>query len=128
MPYTPGQPFLVAAVQISPVFLDRDATIERACDAIADAASRGARLVAFPEAFVPGYPMWIWSIAAGKTQELRALYAELLDQAITIPSAAVERLCDAARCRARLRRDRRQRAQRGSERHVALQFPALHRR
>ena len=97
MPYTPGQPFLVAAVQISPVFLDRDATIERACDAIADAASRGARLVAFPEAFVPGYPMWIWSIAAGKTQELRALYAELLDQAITVPSAAVERLCDAAR-------------------------------
>ena len=97
MPYIPKQPFLVAAVQISPVFLDRDATIDRACDAIADAASRGVRCAVFPEAFVPGYPLWIWSLAAGQTQELRALYAELLDQAVTIPSAAVTRLCEAAR-------------------------------
>ena len=44
MPYTPGQPFLVAAVQISPAFLDRDATVDRACQAIAEAGSRGARL------------------------------------------------------------------------------------
>ena len=74
MPYTPGQPFLVAAVQISPAFLDRDATIDRACQAIADAASRGARLVVFPEAFIPGYPLWVWHIAAGQTHELRALH------------------------------------------------------
>ena len=96
-PYTPSQPFLVAAVQISPAFLDREATIGRACDAIAEAATRGARLVVFPEAFVPGYPLWVWSIAAGRTQELRALYAELLDQSVTIPSPAVDRLCEAAR-------------------------------
>jgi nitrilase len=96
-PYTPGQPFLVAAVQLSPVFLDRDATIDRACAAIAEAGARGARLVAFPEAFVPGYPLWVWSIAAGRTQDLRALYAELLDQAVSVPSPAVDRLCDAAR-------------------------------
>jgi nitrilase len=97
MPYMPGQPFLVAAVQLSPAFLDREATIERACDAIADAAARGARLVVFPEAFVPGYPLWVWSIAAGQSKELRALYAELLDQAVTVPSPAVGRLCEAAR-------------------------------
>jgi nitrilase len=97
MPYTPGQAFQVAAVQISAAFLDRDATIERACQAITDAASRGARLVVFPEAFVPGYPMWVWHLAAGQTKELRALYAELLDQSVSIPSDAVTRLCDAAR-------------------------------
>jgi nitrilase len=97
MAYVPGQPFLVAAVQISPAFLDREATIERACDAIADAATRGARLAVFPEAFVPGYPVWVWSLAAGQTHDLRALYAELVDQSVTIPSAAVARLCDAAR-------------------------------
>ena len=96
-PYTPGRPFVVAAIQISPVFLDRDATVDRACEAIADAAARGARLVVFPEAFVPGYPLWVWSIAAGRTQDLRALYAELLDQAVTVPGPAVDRLCDAAR-------------------------------
>jgi nitrilase len=96
-PYTPSQPFLVAAVQISPAFLDREATVDRACAAIAEAGARGARLVAFPEAFVPGYPLWVWSLAAGRTQELRALYAELLDQAVSVPGPAVDRLCDAAR-------------------------------
>src|SRR5881628_2195345 len=97
MPYIPGQTFLVAAVQISPAFLDRDETVDRACQAIADAAARGARLVVFPEAFVPGYPLWIWHIAAGKTQELRALYTEMLDQSVTVPGPEVARLCDAAR-------------------------------
>ena len=97
MPYTPAQTFVVAAAQISPVFLDRDATIDRACAAIAQAADRGARLIVFPEAFVPGYPMWVWQIASGRTQELRALYAELLDQSVSIPSAAVEPLRQAAR-------------------------------
>lgn len=95
--YTPAQPFVVAAVQLSPVFLDREATIERACEAIANAAARNARLIVFPELFVPGYPLWVWSIAAGQTQALRALYAELLDQSVTIPSPAVDRLCEAAR-------------------------------
>lgn len=97
MPYVPAQPFLVAAVQISPVFLDREATVERACQAIVDAAAHGARLVVFPEAFVPGYPLWVWSIAPGQTKDLRALYAELLDQAVTVPGAAITRLCEAAR-------------------------------
>jgi nitrilase len=97
MQYVPAQPFLVAAVQISPAFLDRDATVERACAAIAEAGAHGARLVVFPEAFVPGYPLWVWSIAAGQTHALRALYAELLDQSITVPSPAVDRLGEAAK-------------------------------
>jgi nitrilase len=97
MPYTPAPPYLVAVVQLSPAFLDRDATIERACQAIADAGSRGARLVVFPEAFVPGYPLWVWHVASGRTHELRALYAELVDQAVTIDSPSVARLREAAR-------------------------------
>ena len=95
--FTPAQSFLVAAVQQSPVFLDRDATIDRACECIAQAAARDARLVVFPEAFIPGYPVWVWSIPAGQTQALRALYAELLDQAVTIVSASVDQLREAAR-------------------------------
>jgi nitrilase len=97
MPYSPSPPFLVAAAQISPAFLDREATVERACAAIAGAAARGARLIVFPEGFVPGYPLWVWAIAAGQTRDLRALYAELLDQAVTVPGAAVDRLREAAR-------------------------------
>ncbi|MBA2308966.1 MAG: carbon-nitrogen hydrolase family protein, partial [Pseudonocardiales bacterium] len=39
----------VAAVQASPVFLDREATVDKAADLIKQAAGLGAQLVAFPE-------------------------------------------------------------------------------
>jgi len=90
-------PFLVAAVQAAPVFLDREATVEKACSLIAEAGARGARLAVFPEGFIPAYPLWVWFIPAGETQALRELYAELLENAVTIPSAATDRLCAAAR-------------------------------
>ncbi|HEC10183.1 MAG TPA: carbon-nitrogen hydrolase family protein, partial [Acidimicrobiales bacterium] len=52
--------FRVAAVQATPVFLDREATVDRAVALIGEAAAAGAGLVVFPEAFVPGYPDWVW--------------------------------------------------------------------
>src|SRR4029077_3806697 len=90
-------PFLVAAVQAAPVFLDRAATVEKACALVAEAGAAGAKLAAFPEAFVPAYPLWAWSIPAGDTHGLRELYSELLDQAVAIPSPATDRLGEAAR-------------------------------
>ena len=90
-------PFLVAAAQAAPVFLDRAATVDKACSLIAEAGARGARLIAFPEGFIPAYPFWVWFIPAGNTHALRELYSELLDQAVTVPSDATERLCAAAR-------------------------------
>jgi nitrilase len=92
-----SEPFLIAVAQVSPVFIDRDATIAKACRIIAEAGARGAKLVVFPEAFVPCYPFWVWHIAAGDTPALRALYAELLDNAVAVPGAATELLCAAAR-------------------------------
>ena len=47
----------VAAVQATPVFLDRAATVEVAAGHVAAA---DAELVVFPESFVPGYPDWVW--------------------------------------------------------------------
>ena len=95
MPY--AAPFLVAAAQCAPVFMDRDATVERACALVAEAAAAGARLVVFPECFVPAYPLWAWHIPAGETHALRELYAMLLDQAVTVPGPETRRLCAAAR-------------------------------
>ncbi len=96
-PASPATPYLAAAVQHPPIFLDRNATIGKACALIAEAAAAGARLVVFPECFVPGYPVWIWRLAAGRIHDLRALYAELVDQAVTVPSSATDELCRAAR-------------------------------
>ncbi len=90
-------PFKVAAVQASPVFLDRDATIDKACELIAEAGREGARLIVFPEAFIPAYPNWVWAIPSGEEEVLNELYAELLANSVTIPSDATERLCRAAR-------------------------------
>ncbi len=52
----------VAAVQVPPVVLDRQATLARAVEKVGEAADNGARLIAFSEAFVPGYPDWIWCL------------------------------------------------------------------
>ena len=55
------QKFTVAAVHAASPFLDRDAGVEKACRLIAEAAGKGAKLIAFPETFIPGYPFWIWT-------------------------------------------------------------------
>src|SRR4051812_9313972 len=75
-------PFVVAAVQAAPVFLDREATIALACERIAAAARGGARLVVLPEAFVPTYPVWVWHVPAGDSATLRELHVEMLANAV----------------------------------------------
>ncbi len=67
----------IAVVQQPPVYLDLSASIERAVDLIAEAAQQGARLVVFPETWLPGYPTFVWRLAPGagmgKTDALFAL-------------------------------------------------------
>lgn len=89
-------PFRIAAVQASSVFLDLDATIDKACRLIEEAAEGGAALAVFPEAFVPAYPVWVWFIPPGRTHPLRALYAQLHQNSVSIPGPEVRRLAQAA--------------------------------
>jgi nitrilase len=89
--------FTIAAVQACPVYLDRDRTIGKACDLIAEAGRHGAQLVVFPEAFVPAYPLWSWFVPAGRTGELRDLYSRLHAGALVIPDDSTRRLGEAAR-------------------------------
>ncbi|KAF5637091.1 aliphatic nitrilase [Fusarium sp. NRRL 25303] len=50
-----------AVVQAEPVWFDLPGTVTKTCDLIKDAASKGARIIAFPELWLPGYPTWIWA-------------------------------------------------------------------
>lgn len=75
----------VAIIQQPPRVLEREATLEVAVRLIAEAASYGARLVVFPEAFVPGYPAWIWRLRPGGDWDLsEQLHQRLLDNAVDL--------------------------------------------
>ncbi|ONH64757.1 Nitrilase [Cyberlindnera fabianii] len=54
----------VAVVQAEPVWFDLQGTVDKTIALIKEAASKGCELIAFPEVFIPGYPLWIWSNAA----------------------------------------------------------------
>ena len=84
----------VAAVQATPVFLDREATTEKACALAQEAAAGGASLVVFPEAFIPAYPDWVWRLPAWQDGPWMH---RLLDQAVAVPGPTTARLGEAAR-------------------------------
>tara|TARA_R110000782_G_scaffold182437_6_gene272694 strand:- start:34352 stop:35365 length:1014 start_codon:yes stop_codon:yes gene_type:complete len=84
----------VAAVQTAPVFLDAAATVDKACALISEAAGNGAKLVAFPEVFIGGYPYWNWLMTP---IEGSVWFERLCRAAIEIPGPEVERLCETAR-------------------------------
>lgn len=84
----------VAAVQAAPVFLDREATLDKAVSLISEASGNGAGLIAFPEVFIAGYPYWNRIENVFKTT---GYYIELLKNAVRIPGPVTDRLCEAAR-------------------------------
>jgi nitrilase len=87
----------IAIIQRSPVFLDKAATLARAAEAVTEAAGAGAALVVFPEAFVPGYPAWIWRLRPGSDMALtEQLHARLLAQAVDLEGSDLAPLRDAA--------------------------------
>ena len=86
----------VAAIQAAPVFLNREATVEKACRLIEEAGTDGADLVVFPECFIPAYPYWYLFYTAFHPTCLR-LDRELSKNAIEIPGKCTEKLCKAAK-------------------------------
>ncbi|MDN4544643.1 MULTISPECIES: carbon-nitrogen hydrolase family protein [unclassified Pseudomonas] len=91
----------IAIIQRPPVLLDRSATIARAVQSVAEAAAAGASLIVLPEQFIPGYPSWIWRLAAGRDGALMGqLHARLLANAVDIANGDLSELCEASRVHA----------------------------
>ncbi len=87
--------FKAAAVQAAPVFLDREATIEKACKLIKEAGENGAELIVFPEVYIPTYPYWPKDLK-GRKLGLEA-WVRLYKNSVEIGSPECQVLCDAAR-------------------------------
>jgi len=91
----------VAVVQEPPVFLNLDASVEKACSLVeAEAAGRDAGLVVFPETWLPGYPVWLDAspnAALWDHPPAKALYRLLSDNSITVPGKHLDRLLQVAR-------------------------------
>ena len=89
----------VAVVQAAPVLFDRNATIDKACRLIDEAAAGGAQLILFPEAFVPAYPRGLsfGFVVGSRTDEGRLLWQRYWENAVDVPGPATARLGQAAR-------------------------------
>ena len=86
----------VAAVQAASVFLDREGSTEKACRLIREAGNNGARVIGFPEGFIPAHPVWYHHHAATGAIANR-LAVELFKNAVEIPGSQTAALCEAAR-------------------------------
>jgi nitrilase len=84
-----------AVVQHPPVFMNLEASLDRADSLTAEAAAGGARIVAFPETWLPGYPIWLDeapNAAIWGDEGAKALYQLLSEQSIELPGPHLDRL------------------------------------
>ena len=85
----------VAAVQAASVFLDREGSTEKACRLIREAGKNGARVIGFPEGFIPAHPVWYHHhVATGAIANRLAV--ELFKNSVEIPGPETDALCEAA--------------------------------
>lgn len=88
----------IGLAQISPVWLDREATIDKVLGWVAKAASDGCSLVAFGEALVPGYPFWVERTDGARFESAlqKSLYAHYASQAVSVEGGDLDRIRHAA--------------------------------
>ncbi len=88
----------IAVIQKPPVLLDLEATIARAVASIEEVARAGAELAVFPEAFLPGYPTWVWRLKPGGDMALSGqIHDRLRNNAVDIDGGALGPIAEAAR-------------------------------
>lgn len=90
--------FKVAVIQEAPEYLDKDGSIRKAVALIEKAASADAKLIVFPETFIPGYPTWIWRLRPGTDFGLSGeIHTRLLNNSVSLKSNDLRQLYDCAK-------------------------------
>ena len=88
----------LAVVQYPPVYLDLEKTMDRAVAIVAEAAAKGCQMLVFPEAWIPGYPTFIWRLPPGAGMgKTDALYARLQANSVDLSRDGMARLQEAAK-------------------------------
>jgi predicted amidohydrolase len=90
----------VAAIQAAPVYLDLNASLDKAVRLIGEAAAQGAKLIAFPETWLPGYPAWLdccRDVALWDYPPVKRLFARLMGNSVAVSGVVTEALAQAAR-------------------------------
>jgi predicted amidohydrolase len=95
--------FKAAAVQAGmvlrdpPQWFDMKASLEKAVSLIEEAGRNGARLIVFPESWLPGHPHVVLSMGASVLRDNRDVWVQYLKHSIEVPGPEVETLGKAAR-------------------------------
>lgn len=88
----------VALAQISPVWLNKEKTLEKVKNSIVEAAKEGCELIVFGEGLVPGYPFWL-ALTGGaewNTKVNKEIHAHYVNNAITIENGDLDAICKLA--------------------------------
>jgi len=90
--------FVVASVQAAPVFLNKAKTINKVCKLISEAGMNGAKLVVFPEAFIPTYPFWPKDLGFGPEKKVvMDAHMELYRNSVDVPGDDIKKIGNAAK-------------------------------
>lgn len=83
----------IAGMHAAPVYMNRDATLDKIDSMTSEAATAGARVAAFPEAFLPGFPIWC---LAQRPIDMHEHFKEYYANSIEVPGRHVQRLSEIA--------------------------------
>ncbi len=88
----------IAIAQVPPLFLNKAACIDKIVEIVKEASGNGASLLVFPEAFIGGYPVWIWRLRPGSDSAPCAeLYNKLVEQACNLRNDDLAPVLNAAK-------------------------------
>ncbi|MGD8471529.1 MAG: carbon-nitrogen hydrolase family protein [Desulfobacterales bacterium] len=94
-----NQQIKVAVVQAAPVLFNREATLEKACGLIEQAAEQGAAFILFPEAFIPAYPRGLafGTVVGSRSPVGRGIWQRYWENTVEVPGPVTRKLGQAAK-------------------------------